>query len=565
MSLEPKPNPAWEANLPAWATELVTLYESGAYNQFVLHGNVQDRIVLPLATGSRLGSLDEFLLQVLLQHQDVVLSYDLGNGLRVERGGDLFGEWPHFKEAPEMPRMARPAVEFITRYFRYCANLGRLGKKRLHVGLAVRSADLMLPSGTGSSNPELNALVLLVREWATDPLLTEYPLVTFLLAENLNDLHPLLAGSARAAQIRVPLPSEKEIESSLQIAVPGFPAALGALGDECAAVAAQLRGATLASIESLVKRQEYGRKPLGAVDLADLKKKLVEKDCRGLIDFVESTHTLDELQGLDAVKTWLRQDLELWKRNDLEALPKGYLFCGPVGTGKTFLVECLAGEAGVPVVKLKNFRDRWVGSTEGNLETIFRLIQALGRCYVFVDEADQTLGKRDAGSGDSGLSGRVYAMIAEEMGSTRNRGRVVWVLASSRPDLIEVDLKRPGRIDVKVPLLPTANAAESAALISKLLRRRGLELPPGDQGSLATLAPPLLTPGAAEALAVKVYRKVRTSSLSIADALRVELEDYRHPVPLDVLRFQIEIALREASDPAFVPAPFRDLDKLIHP
>lgn len=45
----------------------------------------------------------------------------------------------------------------------------------------------------------------------------------------------------------------------------------------------------------------------------------------------------------------------------------GYLLCGPVGTGKTYAVECLAGEAGVPVVKISNFRDRWVGSTEGNL------------------------------------------------------------------------------------------------------------------------------------------------------------------------------------------------------
>lgn len=80
-------------------------------------------------------------------------------------------------------------------------------------------------------------------------------------------------------------------------------------------------------------------------------------------------------------------------------------------------MECLAGEACVPVVKMKNFRDKWVGGSEGNLEKIFRLIHALDRCYVFIDEADQSLGQRDASSGDSGISGRIYSMLAEEMGS----------------------------------------------------------------------------------------------------------------------------------------------------
>jgi len=55
------------------------------------------------------------------------------------------------------------------------------------------------------------------------------------------------------------------------------------------------------------------------------------------------------------------------------------------------------------VVTMRNFRDKWVGSTEANLEKIFSLIHALGRCIVFVDEADQALGKRQGGSGDSGV------------------------------------------------------------------------------------------------------------------------------------------------------------------
>lgn len=70
-------------------------------------------------------------------------------------------------------------------------------------------------------------------------------------------------------------------------------------------------------------------------------------------------------------------------------------------------MECWAGEIGIPMVELKNFRDKWVGATEGNLETIFRVLKALGQVVVFVDEADQATGRRGGGEGDSGLSGRV--------------------------------------------------------------------------------------------------------------------------------------------------------------
>ena len=64
--------------------------------------------------------------------------------------------------------------------------------------------------------------------------------------------------------------------------------------------------------------------------------------------------------------------------------------------------------------------------------------------------------------------------MAEEMSNPHNRGKVVWSLASSRLELIEVDLKRPGDIDMNIPLFRTATAAESFALIQTLCQRRGM-------------------------------------------------------------------------------------------
>ena len=79
--------------LPAWATDLVVLYESDAVNQFLIYGNVEDRFLLP-GSSQRLGSLQDFLFEVLLPRFDVLLSYDPGNGIRIERGGPIFSRWP---------------------------------------------------------------------------------------------------------------------------------------------------------------------------------------------------------------------------------------------------------------------------------------------------------------------------------------------------------------------------------------------------------------------------------------------------------------------------------------
>ena len=553
------PTPTTKAALPSWARELVNLYESNASNQFILFGNVNDQQLIPGDAGCRIGSLNEFLLRVLLGRFDVVLSYDVGNGIRVEKGGEVFSSWPEIKQNPTqtLPAAPRPAIERLTHYLRYVANLARLNRGSTQAAIIIRGADLVAPMLGGGNDPDVNAMAVLLRDWASDSLLTTHTLASFLIAENLNDLHPLIAANPRATQLKITLPSSDDLRLALDLWQTSYPQSLKEYGGKHDALAAQLSGTTLSAIESSLKRSEHLAEPVNAAGLVRLKKQLVEKDCSGLIEFLESQRTLEDVSGLDKVKAWLRQDIQLWQSNDVAALPKGYLICGPVGTGKTYLVECLAGEAGVPVVKLKNFRDKWVGSTEGNLEKIFRLLQALGRCYVFIDEADQALGRRDAGQNDSGLSGRIYSMIAEEMGSSANRGKIIWVLASSRPDLIEVDLKRPGRIDTKIPLFPTTTAQESLDLLRTLLARRQLNLGAETSQALEPCMPSLLTPGAAEALAVKIYRLVRTAGRSPADAVRESLRDYQNPVPLDVLETQIRLAAREASDLDFVPACFR--------
>lgn len=550
---------------PFWSEEIKSQYLSGASNQFLIHGNVHDRLLCPAEKGQQpsIGSLTDFLVDHQLRKFDLVISYELGVGLRIESGNDFFEKMkPGNDPLPSEPTQAIGYLDHLLRYFVNLRNIestdgDSLAGKNHNIAVIIKSAELVFPISKQTRDYQLSSMASVVRNWSRETYFMEQHMAVFLVSENLNDLNHLLANNGLACRIPIKMPSVSELTTSLELFEKQYPKALTNFQKQTDLVAGRLVGATLSSIEKLLKQREYTDQPLVEEDLGELKKKLVEKDAKGLIEFIEPTRNLDDYFGSEPVKEWVRQDIELWRQNDLEAMPMGYLLCGPVGTGKTYLVECLAGEAGIPVVKMKNFRDRWVGSTEGNLEKIFQLLQALGRCIVFVDEADQALGSRDSGTSDSGLSGRVYSMMAKEMSNTRNRGKILWVLASSRPDLIEVDLKRPGRVGVKIPLFPAVDKQGGYQLIRALSKKHQMQLPKQCPEELQELIPDLITPGTAESIANKTYRLVKTRKVSAEEGLRDCLDKYQNPIPRDIMESQIRLAAREASDLQFVPEIFR--------
>ncbi|HYU25590.1 MAG TPA: ATP-binding protein [Thermoanaerobaculia bacterium] len=148
----------------------------------------------------------------------------------------------------------------------------------------------------------------------------------------------------------------------------------------------------------------------------------------------------------------------------------GILFTGPMGTGKTFVAEAFAKECGLTTIKLKNFRSKWVGATEGNLEKILNVIQAIGQIIVIIDEGDRAFGNTDS-EGDGGTSSRVIARIKEFMSDTSNRGRILFLVMTNRPDKLDVDLKRAGRLDRKIPFLYSQTPEEVENIARASLRK----------------------------------------------------------------------------------------------
>jgi hypothetical protein len=217
---------------------------------------------------------------------------------------------------------------------------------------------------------------------------------------------------------------------------------------------AQLAGMTSGlnniHLRSLLCAAQHSDDGLTYEDVRFKKKEIIEAECVGLVEFVTPRNGLENVGGLKPAKDYLRDIAETIKRGDTQEAPMGILI-RPAGTGKTFLAECFARDCGMNVVEFKNFRDKWVGSTEANLEKILHLLQSLAPIVVLVDEADAALGNRDSG-GDSGVDQRVFSKIAAAMGDTANRGRILWILMTSRPDLLPIDLKRQGRCEEHISL-----------------------------------------------------------------------------------------------------------------
>ena len=551
--------------LPEWAREMRDLFRSGSAAQFLLHGNVFDLV----STGAKMVTLPVFLDEIMFASYDVVLRYDRSRGVRATRGNTDWTNWLNnalgTERNPALLREPGSALELIDRYLLRTLNLraiadGASAPRRIAV--IIEFAEFVVPRGDALQlGGPFAANVVKVLGWANDPAVAEAHIVTVLMSEALHDLNSLVVENPHAAALHVPLPDrDGMVEYIRTLAGSEFPDLAKSSDVPVDVVGERLTGLSRVGARTAVALALRNGKRLTTAWLSGIKKDLIERECQGLLEFIESPFTLDHIAGLDAVKSWLREDATLLKRGALHALPMGYLIAGRIGTGKTFVVQCWAGELGIPCVVFKNFRDRWVGATESNLEKIFAVLRALGQVVVFVDEADQASGRRDGGDNDSGLSGRVYAMLAKEMSDTRNRGRIIWVFATSRPDLLEVDLKRQGRLDVHIPLFPPETALERVALLMAIARKLRVSLAESD-------LPPLDDVhglGGHELEGVLV-RALRTHELAaepkrpFKDTLADVLREVRPSPHTRKLEYMDLVAVKECTDGRFLPARFRDL------
>ena len=497
--------------LPAWAEDLRRRYLRGEASMFVLHGNVYDVVLC----NRKMMALTEFLTDVLLKEsKDTVAVYNVATGARFTKRATSVTGLEDLLLATEKERVF--------------AAFERLLIGATKTAVIMEYAEAIAPAGDPNFQSESDrAAIVTLHRWSSLPEIERGDNVVLLIAENLAELAPKLISNPKVAVVEVPMPdyvtrreaarladtrlTDKDCEryagmtaglKAIQIAsiLTPQPAVEEEVADREAFITGLLGGGAdaagrahkLAALTSNLNRDEIKElvAPTAPAPVADpnvptpyerarkeadrliakRKREILERECFGLVEFVEPGHGFEVVGGMDEVKKDLLVIAESIREGRTSRVPMGILFTGPMGTGKTFVAEAFAKECGLTTIKLKNFRSKWVGATEGNLEKILNVIRAIGQVVVIIDEGDRAFGNTD-GEGDGGTSSRVIARIKEFMSDTSNRGRILFLVMTNRPDKLDVDLKRAGRLDRKIPFL-YVQTPEEVELVAKALLRK---------------------------------------------------------------------------------------------
>ncbi|HST48317.1 ATP-binding protein [Jatrophihabitans sp.] len=155
-----------------------------------------------------------------------------------------------------------------------------------------------------------------------------------------------------------------------------------------------------------------------------------------------------------------------------KSLRGGLLMYGPPGCGKTYLARALAGElqAGFLSVQITDILDPLLGTSERNVHELFQAARRAAPCVLFFDEVD-ALGQRRSQTRNSALRGTVNQLLTELDGVEQDNDGVFVLAATNQPWDVDPALRRPGRFDRTVLVLPPDQPAREAILRHHLQHR----------------------------------------------------------------------------------------------
>lgn len=459
-------------------------YNAGSAHEFLLHFNVQD--LLHDDVYGYLPASDYLMEQLNVLGCDLVLGYspaqgiiwpNIGRWLNTQRMLKLIPAGQEAAPETERPRInADLAVDklhedpFINinpepseALQEQLNNL--LVQGRAKVGIIINSLEQVAPNdpSVSSSNYDLHRFFSRIQNWASDLEIRRRGHIILLLTQNTYDIHPSLTVNPEIPVIEVPFPDYSQRHHFIEH--------LHGISDDSSQMretlgndrdremlAHQTIGLNLFGVHDVVRQAESAAQKAGGEPLIRYRRESMRTFSHGVLELGE-THTNASGDGWYVMRT-IRDIAEGMKSQDLRRVPRGVLFLGPPGTSKIYAAQLLAGEAAMTFVQLRyasqvgevtvNINENG-NSYERNLKAAISFIRGISPAVVFIDEIEQapphtSMHPEERHSFPQSL---VNAISDASL-----HGRIIWIGASHRPDLMPQIFRQYGIFDTKFVMLP---------------------------------------------------------------------------------------------------------------
>ncbi len=473
---------------PEFAWKIKDKFESSESNVFLLHGNTSD--IHPVASGEYVHLVD-FLIKDLIipdKRDDpqkssvprIIIIYDPATGIEFpsaidrqlvarELGEDRVREW-----------LTRASVDVASA----CQCLWELSRNNIVVpvegtegktiqrdfAIIIRYGEAVAPASAGVFPDSGGLSVITLEKWFSDAGFAGSNNIVFMISETLTGLSDRIVDLPFCTPIRIDRPNAEERGRYIDWLLEKEEATTAVPTSHLAFSSA---GLSLLSIRHLFQYGSYLGTSISPELIFNKTKEIIEKELEGHIEFPHLGYGFEKVIGASKLRKKLEELRTFLLGDDPELMPVGILVPGANGVGKTYIYKAFAKECGWVAVILKNIRGPYVGQTEKNWERIRSVLEAMSNVMVMYDEADTEIGGRGARTHD--VDRRLFGNILRMMSESRNRGKIVWVIITARPDRLEPDIKRSGRAGEHLPVFDN-EGADKEDFLQYVMRRAGFDL-----------------------------------------------------------------------------------------
>lgn len=528
-----------------WYEELISRYTSGLSNVFMLTGNISDYVV-----ENKL--MKEFFQNKFLEKFKKVITFNVAN-----KGKDIVAEG-------EMIESQNAEYEW-TEILSMLRNMDIESEKYCVI---VEYPEFMLaPNGNGHLDNSLKERLIELNELLNHPKFVASSHMMIFVSESKTALHSmLLSSNSRINVINVEFPNEAErfemIEYLQKVNESSFE--MNITLEQFARITAGLSRLHIEDIFLIAESTGF----LDREVIMERKKELIERQFGQLIEMVDTDKlSLDDFSGQEHLKRYhMEAVIQPILEGDNDSVPKGLLYTGAPGTGKTYFANCLAGSAKINFIefKMSKILDKWVGEAEKNLEKAFNCFNSLAPVIVFIDEIDQAL-SRGGGNESNSVRSNMFGMFLSFLSKKENRGRILFIGATNYPNLLDEALKRAGRFDKKIPfLLP--NEEERKHVLAYHLGKTKIPLAISEEAYKdITNKTEGYTPAEIENIVVKTVELFKRRKLeTITNQLVQDAMKFIRSAKNPKIEEMVDLALKECNDLEFIPDAYLErYDKLI--